>query len=333
MNHILKAKGFTLIEIAIVLLIVTILLGYTVALFPIQQELKQYRAAEKEMSEVLQAIVGFSQTNGRLPCPARPDTFGKESGGGVANCAGYTGHDIGKPWIGFVPVNTLGIEGRMNEDGLLLDPWGNPYRYYVTDSDFFEDADDPSNSDISDFGAPTDPDGDGISDFVRNGEMRDIGLVDIAINEDNAGADEIDIDGYLDLDPNLIICDRASASSDRCNNLSQQVIGDVSDISPAAGNYSAFTYTGYAGVPVVLLSMGKNWAETPAGDELENRGSLKSTTNLGMPIGPRAQEYFFDTDTVFVKRRSGMGSDFDDLVKWISPNILYSKMIEAGQLP
>ena len=39
--------GFTLIEIAIVLLIVTILLGYTVALFPRQQELKQYRAVEQ----------------------------------------------------------------------------------------------------------------------------------------------------------------------------------------------------------------------------------------------------------------------------------------------
>ena len=57
--------GFTLIEIAIVLLIVTILLGYTVALFPKQQELKQYRAVEQEMDEVIDAIIGFAQINGR----------------------------------------------------------------------------------------------------------------------------------------------------------------------------------------------------------------------------------------------------------------------------
>ncbi len=45
--------GFTLVEIAIVLLIVTILLGYTVAMFPRQQELKQYRAVDRQMDEVM----------------------------------------------------------------------------------------------------------------------------------------------------------------------------------------------------------------------------------------------------------------------------------------
>ena len=51
-------SGFTLVEIAIVILIVAILLGYTVALFPKQQELKKYRAVEKEMDEIIAAIVG-----------------------------------------------------------------------------------------------------------------------------------------------------------------------------------------------------------------------------------------------------------------------------------
>ena len=60
-------KGFTLIEIAIVLLIVTILLGYTVALFPKQQEIKRYRDVDREMDQVIAAIVGFAQVNGRLP--------------------------------------------------------------------------------------------------------------------------------------------------------------------------------------------------------------------------------------------------------------------------
>ena len=54
-------RGFTLVEIAIVLLIVSILLGYTVALFPKQQELKQYRAAEAEMDQIVDAIIGFTQ--------------------------------------------------------------------------------------------------------------------------------------------------------------------------------------------------------------------------------------------------------------------------------
>ena len=76
-----RQSGFTLVEIAIVLLIVTILLGYTVALFPRQQELKQYRAVEKEMDELIEAIIGFAQVNGRLPCPAVPNSGGDELGG------------------------------------------------------------------------------------------------------------------------------------------------------------------------------------------------------------------------------------------------------------
>ena len=71
-------QGFTLIEIAIVLLIVTILLGYTIAMFPIQQELKQYRKANAEMEEIIDSLIAFAQINGRLPCP---DT--DQSGGDV----------------------------------------------------------------------------------------------------------------------------------------------------------------------------------------------------------------------------------------------------------
>ena len=71
--------GFTLVEIAIVLLIVGILLGYTVALFPRQQELKQYRAVERQMNEIIEALIGFAQVNGRLPCPAIPNSTGSAS--------------------------------------------------------------------------------------------------------------------------------------------------------------------------------------------------------------------------------------------------------------
>jgi prepilin-type N-terminal cleavage/methylation domain-containing protein len=78
MNMKWKQSGFTLVEIAIVLLIVTILLGYTVALFPSQQKLKQYRAVDRQMDEVMEAIIGFAQVNGRLPCPAIPNSGGVE---------------------------------------------------------------------------------------------------------------------------------------------------------------------------------------------------------------------------------------------------------------
>lgn len=319
-----RQNGFTLIEIAIVLLVVTILLGYTIAMFPVQQELKQYRQVDQEMNQVLEAIIGFAQTNGRLPCPAIPDSAGLEAGGGTVNCTSFAG---------FVPVNTLGLDGDVNSDSLLMDPWGNPYRYYVTDADFFEDADDPDDGDISDFGAA--PDGDGLADFVTNGEIRDIGLGDNAIDEDADGDNEVNADGYIDLDPNLIICSGASTSNLTCAGAgSTLVMGDYNLLSfEATGSYNGQQYAGFAGVPVVLISLGKNGSQAPSADELENRGNSQTTTDLAMTAGPSGNEYFLDTDMVFVKRTTGMGSDFDDVIKWISSNTLFSKMIAAGQLP
>jgi len=281
--------GFTLIEIAIVLLIVTILLGYTVALFPRQQELKQYRAVDLEMDEVIAAIVGFAQVNGRLPCPAIPNSAGIEDGGGAADCNNFGG---------FVPVNTLGITGRLNADSLLLDPWGNPYRYYVSTSDI---------------------DGD-VADFVNNGEMQDVGLVDVLPGP---------ADGYIDLDGEFIICDQADATlNDICNAPAVEVFGNAAGVGGP-----------YAGAPFVLVSHGRNWNDgAAAGDELVNMGATL-TTALAPPIpnGPTGSPYLLKDvsagETTFVRRITGFADDFDDVVKWVSPNILFSKMIEAGQLP
>lgn len=281
--------GFTLVEIAIVLLIVTILLGYTVALFPLQQELKQYRAVNLEMDQVIAAIIGFAQVNGRLPCPAIPNSGGNEDGGGGANCNNYGG---------FVPVNTLGITGRLNADSLLLDPWGNPYRYYVTNND---------------------ANGGGLSDFVRSGEMRNVGIGD---NIPPGG------DGYTDLDGRYLICDGNGTTIDDACTGAVEVFG----------NFLAGPPDLYAGAPFVLLSQGKNWSgAAPINDELENIGSDLSNTNLGMGLGPSGNEYFLKDvgagETTFVRRPTGFADDFDDIVKWVSPHILFSKMIEADQLP
>jgi prepilin-type N-terminal cleavage/methylation domain-containing protein len=287
--------GFTLVEIAIVLLIVTILLGYTVAMFPQQQKLKQYRALNLEMDRVMEAIIGFAQVNGRLPCPAIPNSTGKEDifAGGCNNYAG------------FVPINTLGLNGRLNEDSLLLDPWGNPYRYYVTDVDF-----DPPP-------AATD-ESNGISDFTAPGEMRAVGLVDT------------DSDTYIDLDGRYLICDSAgSSTNDQCTG-ANQVFGRYTTSGGSAG-----TEVRYGGAPFVLLSQGKNWNEAAAtGDELENSGATLTPDALK---GPTGMKYLLKNvaggETTFVRRPSGFADDYDDVVRWASPSVLFSRMIKAGQLP
>ncbi len=114
-------SGFTLIEIAIVLIIVSVLLGYTVAMFPIQQELRQYRSADAEMDEIIDELVAFAQVNGRLPCP---DSTGDavENPGVLGGCAA---------WFGNLPARTMGLDGKYS-GGVMVDPWGGAYRYQVS---------------------------------------------------------------------------------------------------------------------------------------------------------------------------------------------------------
>lgn len=118
-------RGFTLIEVAIVLLILTIILGYSVAMWPRQQELKQHRAALSEMEAIIEHLVAFAQVNGRLPCPdtANVALDGREDRSGGNSCSAF---------FGFVPGRTLGMEGDYDQNNVLMDPWNAGYGYAVS---------------------------------------------------------------------------------------------------------------------------------------------------------------------------------------------------------
>jgi hypothetical protein len=287
-NSKINQTGFSLAELAIVLFIVAVLVGTTLAISSVQQELRQYKEADREMDKILDKIIGFAQINGRLPCPSTVAAAGVSGGGGDSACTTVSG---------FVPWVTLGVQGSLTGESLLADPWGNPYRYYVSNSD---------------------ADGGGVndSDFVINGEMREIGLGDKWNLTDPENPVE-GADGIRDLDGQFVICDAAATTFDICDGGAVEVFGNAPT-----------TKGPYAGAIVVLLSTGKNGNQTPAGDELENMGST--------PAG----QYFLKLDgalgtreTTFVKRTTGFADDFDDIVKWIAPTTLFTKMIEAGQLP
>jgi len=295
-NTRINQTGFTLLEVTVVVVIVSILLGFTVALIPKQQELKRYKEADREMDKIIDTLIGFAQVNGRLPCPASVASAGVEDVDLITptNCNSYGG---------FVPVNTLGIVGRLNAAILMLDPWGNPYRYYVSSTD--------ANS-------------DGLADFTYQEQvspfelqMQVIGLGDVFDWSDPDNPVD-GSDGIMDLDGQFVICDAASSTTpDTCDG-ANEVFGN-----PPA------TQGPYQGAIVVLLSTGKNGNQTPTGDELENRGS----TAAGQYFLKNSSTVPGVRETTFVKRTTGFADDFDDIVKWISPSALFSKMIEADQLP
>lgn len=112
-------SGFSLIELAVVLMIVGILMS-GVLMSVSQASLSARRsAALSQLRGIEEALYGFAQSQGRLPCPASQTSNGYEDG--AAGACNLT--------EGFVPSATLAIFGQATEDGLLVDPWANPIRY------------------------------------------------------------------------------------------------------------------------------------------------------------------------------------------------------------
>jgi type II secretory pathway pseudopilin PulG len=124
-------EGFSLVELAVGLVIITLLLG--MLLVPLGTQMDQQRISEtsKQMDQIREAILGFAVTNGRLPCPATATTNTTTVGAGLEARAG-TACSISDPTIGVVPWATLGVPET--------DAWGRRFTYRV----FGAFADDPA---------------------------------------------------------------------------------------------------------------------------------------------------------------------------------------------
>ena len=109
-----KSHGFSLIEMAFVLVIITLLLGGLLVPFTTQVEQRRIVETNKAMEEIKEALLGFAIANGRLPCP---DT----TGDGIADVCPFgntttSGGNI--PWV------DLGVANA--------DAWGQHFQYRVS---------------------------------------------------------------------------------------------------------------------------------------------------------------------------------------------------------
>ena len=71
-------RGFTLVEIAVALFIVTLVLGSILVPLTSQVEQRQISDTRKTLEEIKEALMGFAVANGYLPCPAISATNGLE---------------------------------------------------------------------------------------------------------------------------------------------------------------------------------------------------------------------------------------------------------------
>ena len=113
-----SCRGFSLVELAIVLVIVSLLAGGLMMTVSAQMDQRYRNGTQQQLQEARDALVGFAAAHNALdgkpflPCP---DT----DGDGAENRTGYncTSQD------GTLPSNELGVSP--------LDAWGNRIRYHV----------------------------------------------------------------------------------------------------------------------------------------------------------------------------------------------------------
>jgi prepilin-type N-terminal cleavage/methylation domain-containing protein len=113
--------AFSLIEIAIVLVIISILLAALAIPLVAQIELRRIVETEKQLATARDALIGYASVYGRLPCPATDGvTYGTADSGGKESLVG-TG--VCTVRLGYLPAATIGVS-PVDEAGFAIDSWG-----------------------------------------------------------------------------------------------------------------------------------------------------------------------------------------------------------------
>ena len=123
--YISRSRGFSLIEMAIVLFITALLLGGLLPTVSGQIEQQRRKETLKQLDEIQQALTGYAIINKRLPCPANkitPTIPSVSNGAGLpagtpGACSSYTGV---LPWV------ELGLSET--------DAWGRRFTYSVANT-------------------------------------------------------------------------------------------------------------------------------------------------------------------------------------------------------
>ena len=70
----MSSKGFSLVELAVALAIIALLLAGALIPLSTQIDVRNSADTKRSMDSIRDAIIGFAQANGRLPCPANGGT-------------------------------------------------------------------------------------------------------------------------------------------------------------------------------------------------------------------------------------------------------------------
>ncbi len=128
----LKQKGFSLIELSIVILIVSIFAASVINLLGKRNSTEDNKATKDKLEVIMEALKVYYKVNLRLPCPALFTVKSFEAGFGVGtlpagSCSTAPGrHTASGARAGMVPVVDLGLPASY-----AFDVWNNRITYVV----------------------------------------------------------------------------------------------------------------------------------------------------------------------------------------------------------
>jgi prepilin-type N-terminal cleavage/methylation domain-containing protein len=126
---IIKLKGFTLVEMAVVLVIIGLMLGAVLGVGNAQIQQARISSTKTKQEAIKVALINYITRNNRLPCPAIATLAPGIAGYGLeaatpGTCTGATAN--GNVVIGIVPWSSLGVTDENATDGYY-----NRYTYQV----------------------------------------------------------------------------------------------------------------------------------------------------------------------------------------------------------
>lgn len=198
-------RGVTLVEMAIVLLILGVLTRAAIAPLSASQKHRNHRLAEVSLQSIRDGLWAHVVATGVLPCPV---PLGQERIAPAMPARGSqreplsTGQhsqSICQIAHGGVPARELGLAGATGINGALLDPWSRPYRLSISPA---------SHTDRGSIPLP---------DWTTPGEASRVGIAELSAD--------------------LVLCTRASrtgcpSSDTRANQLVFVVLSTGEDTTP-----------------------------------------------------------------------------------------------------